>query len=328
MLVEGVRATAPTGCVHFDVSASGTLVYLPGGGPAAERTLVWVDRSGKATPLTTEAGRWYNNARLSPDGRRIAAEIAAADNDIWMIDIATGTHTRLTFEAENNVPVWTPDGRSILFASNRGGGAKKNLYRLDVDASATVERLTDSPNEQRLNAVSPDGSKLVFEETKPNGDVDLALLSLVGKSEARPLIQTAFQEVGAAISPDGRYVAYSTNESGRFEVYVQAFPSLGSKVRVSIDGGIAPTWSSEGLEIYFQNGETILAASVTPRPPFSASRPKQVFEGSFRPPWAVAPDGRFLMIRQSEEETSSRQINVVLNWTEELKRRAQASQPR
>jgi Tol biopolymer transport system component len=317
-LVEGVRVEAPTGCAQFATSTSGTLVYLPGGGPAAERALVWVDRSGNATRVT-DAGRLYVWARLSPDGRKVVTAIAAADDDLWLVDIATGAHTRLTFEGENGNPLWSPDGRSIIFASSRDGA--NNLYRTPADGSHAAERLTDSPNEHGPTAVSRDGRVLVFTESKPDGDTDLAVLSLMGKPEVRPLIHTAFQESDASISPDGRYVAYASNESGRNEVYVQPFPGLESKTRVSVDGGDFPIWSRDGREIYFRNGDKALAVSVSPGGPFSVSRPKQLFEGNFSPSWEVAPDGRFLMVRRSEEQTSSRQINVVLNWFEELKQR-------
>lgn len=326
VVLEGVRVDTPTGCFQFDVSVSGTLVYLPRGGRTAERALVWVDRFGNAAPVT-EAGGLYNIARLSPDGRRIAAEVAAAENDIWMIDLATGSHTRLTFESENNLPLWMPDGRSILFSSTRGG-VSRNLYRLSLDGSAAVQRLTESPNRQWPEAISPDGRLLLFTESKPDGDTDLAVLSLAGKPEVRPLIQTGFIEKHAELSPDGHHLAYASNESGSFEVYVQAFPSLGAKVRVSIEGGAAPIWSRDGREIYFRNGDKAMAVSVSSPGAFSVSRPKQLFEGRYGASWDVGSDGRFLMIRLSEEETSSRQINVVLNWTEELKRRFQVSQAR
>ena len=319
MLLEGVRVEAPTGSVQFDVSDSGTLVYLPGGGPAADRALVWVDRSGNATRVTTEAGRLYHTARLSPDGQRIVTTILAADDNLWMVDFATGTHTRLTFEAENSRPLWTPDGRSIIFNSTRDG--VNNLYRVPADGPGAVERLTDSPNGQIPTAVSPDGRSLIFTERKPDGDTDLAVLSLTGKPEVRSLIQTSFQEGDAAISPAGRHVAYVSNESGRYEVYVQTLPGLGSKTRVSVDGGDSPIWSRDAREMYFRNGDKAMAVSVSPGGHFSVSRPRQLFEGAFLQGWEVAPDGRFLMVRLSEEETSSRQINVVLNWFDELKQR-------
>jgi dipeptidyl aminopeptidase/acylaminoacyl peptidase len=191
----------------------------------------------------------------------------------------------------------------------------------DPDGSHAAERLTDSPNEHGPTAVSRDGRILVFTESKPDGDTDLAVLSLMGKPEVRPLIHTAFQESDASISPDGRYVAYASNESGRNEVYVQPFPGLESKTRVSVDGGDFPIWSRDGREIYFRNGDKAMAVSVSSSGPLSFARPKELFAGSFRGSWQAAADGRFLMVRKSEEEASSRQINVVLNWFDELKQR-------
>ena len=220
-MAEGVMtADLSTGAAHFSVSDTGALVYVAGSS-LVDRTLVWVDRDGREEALAAEP-RAYRYPRISPDGGRLALDVRDQENDIWIWDFARETLTRLTFApAEDFYPVWTPDGRKVAFASNRDGGF--NLYWKAADGTGTVERLTESENLQFPSAFTPDGKQLVFSEFGRQ-DSNLGRLSLEGSSE--PLLATEFNERNGEISPDGRWLAYESDASGQYEVYVRPFPNV------------------------------------------------------------------------------------------------------
>jgi Tol biopolymer transport system component len=266
---------------------------------------------------------------VSSDGRRIVTSLTAANNDLWVLEEQSSALTRLTFTGENNNPVWSPDGRRILFGADQGSG-QVNVYGLSADASGTAERLVTSPNFQAPSSVSSDGRHVLIDEFDPtSGRQDIVVLTLGDDTGAtpKPFASTPFEEYSGAFSPDGRWVAYVSNESGRFEVYVQAFPAGAGKRQISVEGGTFPVWSRDGRELYFWAGDAVMAATFSPGPPGSASKPQKLFQGPYAfAPLRVAADGRFLLIRKSEEETSSRQINIVLGFDELLKRRLAASQ--
>ena len=178
---------------------------------------------------------------------------------------------------------------------------------------------------------SRDGRFFIFEETTANSGRDIWLLPLEGERKPRPLLQTRFYEASPRLSPDGRWLAYASDESGRFEVYVQPFPGPGGKWQISTDGGATPIWARDGKELFYRSGNRVMAVDITGGQTFSAGTPKLLFEGPYH--WSVtisvdydvAPDGRFLMIKPTEQALALTQINVVLNWFEELKRRVPAS---
>ncbi len=319
-VLEGVRIQAGTGALQAD-AAGGALVYLPRRPGTSDRSLVWVDRQGNETAAAV--ARPYRNAKVAPDGRLIVALLEAANDDLWVLDDASGALTRLTFTGENTAPLWSPDGRDVLFGADQGGG-QMNIYRLGADGSGTAARLTTSPNFQLPTSVSPDGRQLLIEEWDPaSGRQDIAVVDLGGDggAVAKPFANTPFEEHDGRFSPDGRLVAYASDESGRFEIYVQAFAAGGGKRQISVEGGFVPTWSRDGREMYFRHGDAVMAVALSPGPPVSASKPRKLFQGPFVPSFDVGPDGRFLMIKKSEEETSSREIKLILGFDELLKRR-------
>jgi len=318
-MIGGVSTNAGTGAVQFDVSDDGTLVYVSRGSRSSERTLVWVDRRGVVAPATA-TGAHYLRVDVSPDGRRVAAEIYAADNDIWLLDLTSGALTRRTFDHENHSPLWAPDGRRLLFRSDRDGSP--NVYALPAEAAGQPRRLTTAPFWQRPTSIAKDGSALLFDQTSGRGDQDVWMLPLRGEGKPVPIAETAFNESGASLSPDRAWIAYQSDESGRPEIYIQPFPGPGGKQRISLDGGTHPAWSPDGRELFFQQGPKLMACRVSASPSFSPSRPELAFEAPWILEWTVARDGRFLVVRSSEEETSTREIHVILNFGEELKRRA------
>ena len=324
-LVEGVMQSA-RGAAQVSFSSVGSLVYLPGGIGEAERTLVWVDRKGGAQPLAAPP-RPYLNPHLSPDGRQLAVEIAAAKRDMWVYDISRETLTRLTFEGiQSQVPTWTPDGKRVTFNSARARSF--NLFWRPADGSGAEERLMTSEYNLLPSSWSPDGQMLAFSEVHPTTRLDIWVLPLEGERKPRPFLITQFNESSAMFSSDGRWLAYTSDESGRFEIYVQPFPGPGRKWQISTEGGTEPVWARNGGELFYRSeiGNRMMAVDITTEPTFNAGKPRLLFEGrydtrvtiGYRANYDVTADGqRFVMIKGEEGQG---QINVVLNWFEELKR--------
>jgi Tol biopolymer transport system component len=315
-VLDGVAFEPEEGSSQFSVSAAGTLVYLRQSILFPPRELTWVDRRGAEEPSGVDS-RVSSNPRLSPNGRQLALAVFDDSDDIWVHELDRGTSTRLTFEltAEDN-PVWTPDGRTVIYRKER---PQYDLYWRPADGSRPQELLYTSPLDKMPRSVSPDGELLAFEQSDPETQNDIWLLSLEGKGEPTPLIRTPFDESNPEFSPDGRWLAFSSEESGRSEVYVLALRGGGGKLRVSIEGGSMPVWSRDGKELFYRNGRAMMAVAIDEdsRP----GRPRLLFEGLYESTYDVAADGRFLMVKIPEER-APRQVEIVLNWFEELRRLA------
>jgi serine/threonine-protein kinase len=325
-VVEGVLQSEITGTAQYSISATGSLVYVPGSVQATQRRLVWVSRNGAEQSVAAPA-HTYMFPRLSPDGRRVAAVIAEQDAQIWLYDLSRETLTRLTFEGSVNLnPVWTPDSQRIAFLSSKEG--PQNIFWQRADGSGGLERLTTSEYTQIPTSWSPDGQLLAFAEINPTTGYDIWVLRLSDR-KAQPFLRTPFLESVPRFSPDGRWLAYISGESGRLEIYVQPYPGPGGKWQISTEGGTEPTWNPNGRELFYRSGDKMMAVEIATQPGFSAGKPRVLFEGRYEPSPATAPnydvsaDGqRFLMLKPSATvEAASTQINVVLNWFEELKRR-------
>jgi serine/threonine-protein kinase len=314
------------------VAADGTLVYVSGSVSEAPRRLVWVDRQGHETPLPAPP-RDYAFPRLSPDGRRLAVYIPDQDIDIWLWDLNRATTlTRATFDLSVDIyPVWRqPDSRQLFFSSARAGPV--NLFALSPDSVGNVTRLTESPNVQHANSVSPDGTRLVFTETAPKTGLDIMQLRLDGTHAVTPLVQTQFNERNAEVSPDGRWLAYQADYSrGRFDIYVRPFQDGPSGYwQVSTDGGTRPLWARNSQELFYLSPTgALMRIGVTPGPKWTATAPTKLFEGPYGAAanqagrtYDIAADGsRFLMIKPVADPTAlPMSLVVVQNWHEELKR--------
>jgi len=306
----------------FSVSRTGSLAYVTGAsGPA--RRFVWVDRSGGRTTVDAPA-RPYDAPQLAPDGGRVAVEIGP---QTWIYDFAHGALTRLAFDGSiNDSPVWTSDGKRIAVRSDRAG--TNRVFWMPADGSGRAEQLTDGSIGQLPRSFSPDGHWLAYQETSPQTRRNVWFLRVADHTK-QPFLVTKATEGAARFSPDGRWIAYVSDESGRPEVYVQPFPAAGGKWQVSTDGGTEPAWNRKGRELFYRNGDRMMAVDVVTQPTFSGGRPRQLFEGKYVSSvfpltgfaYDVSPDGqRFLMIEETGGTTAT-QINVVLNWAEELKRR-------
>jgi serine/threonine-protein kinase len=336
-LSRAERPAADAAAANYGVSDDGTLMYATRSSSADRRLAVWVDRRGLDEPLPAPP-RAYVYPRISPDGTRIAFRVRDQERDIWVWDGARETLTRVTFTAaEELYPTWTPDSRRLLYDS-AGDDRAANVFRQAADGTGAAERITDSGDRPRPFAISPDGNRVVLRVglTPP---YDLGVLLLSNPRRVEPLLTTPFSETNAEVSPDGRWLMYESDESGRSEIYVRPFPNVDEgKWQVSRDGGTRPVWSRNGQELFYvvkDGADTVLMSVKTERgPTWAAGAPTRVFAGRYFADdspggpgqgrtYDVAPDGRFLMLKDagpSDGDAPGARLIVVQNFTEELKR--------
>ena len=333
-----------TGVAEFSVSRTGALVYSPGTlGPAAGGlvfSLGWVNRQGREEAINAPV-RSYHALRLSPDDTRVALDIRDQENDVWVWDFAHQTLDRRTFDkAQDAFPVWTPDGRRLVFASARAGSP--NLFWRSADGTGIDERLTTSANQQSASSVSPDGARLLIRESSGTTGDDIGLLEMPPKPKAQvtPLVQTAFSDRNGEISPDGRWMAYESNESGQYQIYVRPFPNV-NEGRWQVSSGTKPSWARTGRELFYLDANRFLTVvPVQTAQGFSQGKPARLFE--IKPAivgvangreYDVSRDGqRVIMIKEAaaanqtsaSNESGPASLVVVLNWFEELKARLPA----
>ena len=316
-VIEGVLP------LQYSFSSNGTLVYVPGSSQVPQLRLVWVDRKGVEQPLSVPAHN-YMMPRISSDGRRVAVTIQEADSQVWIYDLARDTLTRLTFDGTENVdPVWTPDGKRIVFK-----GAASRLFWQPADGSGAAEGLTSAPlsTNDVPSSISADGQALLL--TMDNNPTR-SIWTLPFKDRKPQLFDRGqAAENAPRFSPDGHWISYDSAESGRPEIYVRPYPGPGGKWQISSEGGREAVWNPKGGELFYRSGNKMMAVDVSTQPVFSAGKPRVLFEGTYAPTplslpdYDVSPDGqRFLMLKPSEQAQAPTQINVVLNWFEELKRR-------
>jgi Tol biopolymer transport system component/tRNA A-37 threonylcarbamoyl transferase component Bud32 len=326
-LLEGIRQ-ARSGQPLISYSDVGSIVYLPTSVEAGSNALVWVDRAGIEEPAGA-SGRPYAQPRLAPDRRRLVTSLRGNTEDLWLIDLMRGTSSRLTAESNTSFPVWTPDGQRLTLASAKEGSY--SIYWQPVDGSAPDERLLSGNWPNYPFSWSPDGKVLAFVSINPTTLQDIRVLSVDQKGASKPFLETQFREGAPAFSPDGKWIAYVSDESGRFEIYVRPFPGPGEKWPISLEGGNEPVWPRNGRELFYRAGDTMMAVDVQTTPTFSAGKPRKLFERAYERSlalWAnydASPDGqRLLMVRQENASAQATHINVVLNWLEELKQKLPA----
>jgi len=313
-VLERVLTSSGGGAAHFAVGGDGVMVYVPATSLHDERSLLAVDRTGVARPLT-DARRPYEDMALSPDGRRLALTIEGPSWNIWVLELARGTLTRLTLEHDNRDPHWTPDGKRVVYASFRNG--RYGLYWKPADGSGPEQQLAASEYQQGPEAWSPDGRVLAFGQWRPETQSDIWLLPRPegAPSQPRPLVATKFNDSSTAFSPDGGWLAYESTESGRPEVYVQPYPGPGGRVQVSTEGGGHPVWAANGRELFYRNGEKMMAVPIEMKRSFKAGNPRALFQGRY---WSaghdydISPAGdRFYLIQEGPAPT---EIRVIQNW--------------
>ena len=331
------------GATAFALSPAGTLVYVPVSSDSANR-LVWVNRQGVISPVPLPP-RPHRHPRLSPDGTRIAVQIQLETAEVWIGDADGKRLSRLSSDRRGSFgPLWARDGRHVIFGSVRDAPPSRpnasNLYRRATDGGGEDERLTTSERQQRTNATTPDGEYVVLEEQTDARSYDFMLLRLQRGSRVEPLLQTPFDERNAAISPDGHWLAYESNESGQFQIYVRPFPDVvGGRFQVTDNGGRTPLWSPDGRELFFVSRTSMMTVPVHVKPTFTLGSPAKVFDarslvldgrflGSTMRTFDISPDGqRFLMLQDGSLADDGNPLSlgmvVVQNWFEELKARTQ-----
>ena len=312
-----------TGAGQFDVSDSGSLVFAAGGVlPDLQNSLVWVDHRGSEEPVA-DLRFPFQAPRLSPDGRRIAYVTQAREWQVFVYDMETGTNSRLTHEGMSSRVIWTLDGRQVVFLWFVGPGI--NLFSQPYDGSSLMERLTISDHDHYPASWTPDGRTLALVEVKPVEQHDIALLE-TGSGRVRPFLSSPFNETYPEFSPDGCWIAYVSDESGRTEVFAQSFPGPGSKHQVSSQGGVQPLWAKDGKQLYFRWRDQVWAADVRTESGFSTGKPRLLFErpgyspGSPTRSYDLSLDGqRFLMVKQEQRTPAPvTEMTLFQNWFERL----------
>jgi serine/threonine-protein kinase len=332
-VLEGVAQSVFTGAAQFNVSADGTLVYVPSSSlDIGAASFVWVDRTGHETPVSGPSGLLLAPS-LSPDGGRVAFIRVTGDNlDIWTFEFRRGILQPLTTEpGRDSDPIWSPDGSRIAYYSiSREGGP--GIFVRAADGTGDVERLTTGIHTP--NSWSPDGTRLVYSDfgtatISSTSPTDLRVVLLNGDRRTEPVLVTPVREGNAVISPDGRWLAYESSETGEKAIWVRPFPDVSKgRTLISTAGGVSPVWARDGRTLFYRDRQTIMAVPVRGSTPADWGKPERVTEGSYF--WIngptmfdVAPDGRFLMLKANSGNAATgapKDIIVVQNWFEELKR--------
>ena len=326
-IAEEVNSNPNSGSAFYSVSQTGVLSYRASSN--SRNQLFWFDRAGKSLELVGQPGMF--NPWLSTDGKRVVAEIADGQtgaHNIWLLDLTRNLTSRFTFETTgNHYPIWSPDGKRIAFSSGRDG--VWNIYQKPASGAGDAQALYKSDIGKRVSDWSADGRYIIYEAEDPKTKRDLWVLPLEGNREPIPFLQTQFDEFQGHFSPDGRWIAYTSSETGKFEVYVQTFPVSGAKWQVSTNGGGEPFWRRDGKELFYITPDRkLMAVQVDLSSTFSAGAPQPLFETRIGGPlgtdnrshYVASADGQRFLIEVAPEETASSPLTVVLNWTAALKR--------
>jgi serine/threonine-protein kinase len=339
LVADEVVTSDGWGEAQYAVSDTGTLVYVPGGPEIYKFTVYWLDRDGRAEALPLPP-RDYSSAQFSPGGKRLGIISLGANATVWIYELERRTMQRLTTEWDNYALVWTRDGGHVTVSSGRAG--QYGFWNFAADGSGATELLLETKNGGYPGAWTLDDRALVFSAENTGTGLDILTLTLDGTAEVTPLIQTSFQETGPILSPDGRWLAYTSDASGRTELYVQRYPKGGRRWQISAGGGETPLWSPDGRELYYWKGGRMMAVSVeTDSAGFSPGKERALPQPEFSAllAWDISPDGkRFVVVgrlatvvtvndptvtNSSPNRVEARvpEIRVVTGWFEELRKK-------
>ncbi len=316
--IQDILMGSSLGSAQYDLSNSGTLVYVNGGRQAVENSLVIAEHDAKVQPLPVKPNL-YGSPRFSPDGNLLALTLRLPDPDIWIYDLGRGALRRISFApGEDELPVWSPDGKRIAYASN----GRQQAFVVAVDGSGQEESLMKNDSHFHLQSWSPDGKLIAFERLGVSGQYEIWMLPLEGERKPYSYLASQFRLSQPAFSNDGHWLAYTSNESGRGEVYVQRFPGPGEKVQVSTDGGTNPVWSHDGKQLVYENSGTLWATEVL-LSPFRIGKSRVLYQGEIwndaaGPNYALAPGAHKIVVVERVKDPDGGNVKVVLNWRQEL----------
>ena len=321
-LVQNVSGDPTTGAANFAISSNGTLAYIPGLFDLANRTLALLSADGSVSTFPAPL-RSYMEPSISPDGRQVAVIVGSGkDEDIWVYDTLRNTMTRLTFGGQNRSPRWSPDGRRIAYCANDVGNPR--IVIRQADGSGSAEEIKVDYGRTYLTCWSRDGSTLILSGIGKGRGWDILTVSLTGDRKTQDLLTTKFDESLGSLSPDGKWIAYTSNESGTSQIYVKPFPTGFGKWQISTEWGREPRWSLDGKTLYYTTKHGLTAVGISGTESLIIGRSKEIFrdlliysaESGIN--FDIAPGGRFLFTRPRDEIQPTQQINVVMNWFDEL----------
>jgi len=325
-VLDAVAAFPQDGVSQFAISGNGTFAFLPSSFIASEQKLVSVDRKSNIQIIHDKLNL-HGGLRVSPEGKRIAFGMSEAGRppDVFVADLSRGLLSRVTHGPGTNFnPVWTPDGKKLLYTSER---PIFEIYRKSADGSGTEEPFLISSNDKYALSISPDGKTLLFSTSDPVTQGDLWTTALTDPKNGKSFVASSFNDTAGAISPNGRWVAYQSDDTGQPEVYVIGFPAGENRVQVSTNGGSEPVWSRDGKELFYRWGNKLMEVPVQNGDNFSASAVHVVLEAAFVrtvdfgvPSYDVSPDGqRFYFVQEASDNSHEARLNFMVNWPEELK---------
>jgi len=325
-VLEGVQYT-PLSYAQFAIAANGTLAYIPGAAKDLNNTLITVDRSGREQPLKAPP-RGFEDMDLSPDGRLLALTVIGGQQwNVWIYDLQQGSLNRLTFEGDNRDPMWSADGKRVIYASTRNG--RRGLYWKPVSGAGGEEQLLDSPRQLFPASVTSDGKYLIYDLGAWEDTAGIYALPLTGERVPQPLFKQRSLANGK-VSPSGKWIAYESAESGQTEIYVRRFSADAEKWQVSTEGGDHALWSRDGGELYFRSsdpkGAMVMSTTIGKGEEFTFSPPRALFPFGCVTAGAhdygvISNAQKIVCIKEPEAETKATQVNVVLNWASELKKK-------
>jgi serine/threonine-protein kinase len=328
LVIPRVSSDQNTGAVHFAVAQDGTLAYASGSAMEGERRLVWTDRSGSAPTPIDLAPDVFNDPSISPDGARAAVLVGPIGHgDIWIYDFRQTTFTRLTTDGRSATPVWSADGRWVYYVSIDTPGRQTIVYRRSADGSGEPEQVASTTLRAYIGSVLRDGSAAIGAATEWAGSFHIVRISLDKAQRVTALTDTSTQAYAPSVSPDEKWLAYSSEESGRREVYVQSLSGRAHSL-VSTNGGEEAHWSPDGRALFYRVDDQLMSVPMQPGPTFAAGKPSLVLRGLYDLQsetglsYAVDPaSGRFLMIRLATDQstTSAASFRVVVNWAQHLR---------
>ncbi len=324
-VVQDVVTHAGSGSAQYDISRDGTLIYVNGGKQATENSVVLAEHDARPQPLALKSNI-YESPRFSPDGKFLALTVRLPDPDIWIYDLERGALRRITFApGVDELPVWSPDGKRIAYASN----GRQQAFVIPVDGSGQEEPLMKNQGHFHLQSWSPDGKLIAYERLGSSGQYEIWMLPMSGDKKPYAYLVSQFRLNQPAFSTDGNWLAYTSNESGRPEVYVQRFPGPGEKIQVSTDGGSNPEWSRDGKYLVYENSGTLWATEVMVSP-FRVGKSRVLYQGDIwndaaGPNYTLAPGGKRIVVVERIKDPDGGNVKVVLNWNQELQSLAGSS---